>query len=91
MIQTRALFELRLTVPQIDDLGPTPNGHRKIATVTGTRRQSYRQMVEACRSAILRGDAYQLCLTNEIDPINTNNFGAQGFPLLLCLFFRNNS
>ncbi len=28
--------------------------------------QGYREMVEACRSAILRGDAYQLCLTNEI-------------------------
>lgn len=26
----------------------------------------YRSMVDACRSAIYRGDAYQLCLTNEI-------------------------
>lgn len=35
MIQTRPLFELKLTVPHIEDLGQTPNGHRKIATVTG--------------------------------------------------------
>lgn len=35
MIQIQPLFELRLSVPQIDDLGPTPNGHRKIATVAG--------------------------------------------------------
>ncbi len=27
---------------------------------------TYREMVQACRAAILRGDAYQLCLTNEI-------------------------
>ena len=37
MIQTRPLFELTLTVPHIADLGPTPNGHRRIATVTGGR------------------------------------------------------
>ena len=34
MIQTRPVFELTLTVPQIDDLGATPYGLRKIATVT---------------------------------------------------------
>lgn len=37
MIQTRALFELTLNVPHIADLGPTPNGHRRIATVVGGR------------------------------------------------------
>lgn len=35
MIQTRPLFELRLDVPQIVDLGETPAGRRRIATVTG--------------------------------------------------------
>jgi hypothetical protein len=35
MIQTRPLFELRLDVPQIVDLGDTPLGRRRIATVTG--------------------------------------------------------
>jgi para-aminobenzoate synthetase component 1 len=28
--------------------------------------EQYQRMVEACRAAISRGDAYQLCLTNEI-------------------------
>ena len=35
MIQTRPLFELRLRVPQIVDIGDTPLGRRRIATVTG--------------------------------------------------------
>jgi hypothetical protein len=35
MIETRPLFELRLQVPQILDLGDTPLGRRRIATVTG--------------------------------------------------------
>ena len=34
MIQTRPAFELTLTVPKIEDLGATPYGVRKIATVT---------------------------------------------------------
>jgi Protein of unknown function (DUF3237) len=34
MIQTRPLFEITLTVPKIEDLGATPYGIRKIATVT---------------------------------------------------------
>jgi hypothetical protein len=34
MIQTRPVFELTLTVPKIEDLGATPYGIRKIATVT---------------------------------------------------------
>jgi len=34
-IGTRPLFELRLQVPQIADLGDTPYGRRRIATVTG--------------------------------------------------------
>ena len=34
MIQTRPVFELTLTVPKIEDLGATPYGVRKIATVT---------------------------------------------------------
>ena len=37
MIATRHLFELTLTVPEIVDLGKTPLGIRKIATVTGGR------------------------------------------------------
>ncbi|TWO70880.1 DUF3237 domain-containing protein [Caenimonas sedimenti] len=35
MIETRPLFEIRLQVPQIVDLGDTPLGRRRIATVTG--------------------------------------------------------
>ena len=34
MIQTRPVFVLTLTVPKIEDLGATPYGVRKIATVT---------------------------------------------------------
>ena len=35
MIQTRKLFEIALAVPTIIDVGQTPLGGRKIATVTG--------------------------------------------------------
>lgn len=35
MIQTKALFEITLSVHQIEDLGPTPYGTRKIAAVAG--------------------------------------------------------
>ncbi|MBC5767966.1 DUF3237 domain-containing protein [Ramlibacter albus] len=35
MIQTRPLFELRLQVPTIVDVGDTPLGRRRIATVAG--------------------------------------------------------
>ena len=34
MIQSRLVFELTLSVPQIVDLGATPYGVRKIATVS---------------------------------------------------------
>jgi hypothetical protein len=35
MIQTRHLFTITIDVPRVVDLGPTPNGHRRIATVAG--------------------------------------------------------
>jgi len=35
MIQTRHLFTLTIEVPRVVDLGVTPNGHRRIATVGG--------------------------------------------------------
>lgn len=35
MIETRPLFELRLDVPTIVDLGDTPSGRRRIAHVAG--------------------------------------------------------
>jgi hypothetical protein len=35
MIQTRPLFEIQLQVPSILDIGATPLGRRRIATVTG--------------------------------------------------------
>lgn len=35
MIQTRPLFEIRLQVPSIVDMGATPLGRRRIASVTG--------------------------------------------------------
>jgi Protein of unknown function (DUF3237) len=37
MIQTRHLFTMTADVPKIADLGATPNGSRRIATVTGGR------------------------------------------------------
>lgn len=37
MLSSRLLFELRLDVPQIVDLGDTPMGRRRIATVAGGR------------------------------------------------------
>lgn len=42
MIQTRPLFELRLQVPSIVDLGDTPIGRRRIATVTAGEFQGER-------------------------------------------------
>jgi len=35
MIQTRPLFDLTLQVPDVRDIGETPLGRRRIATVTG--------------------------------------------------------
>ena len=35
MIQSRHLFTLSADVPKIVDMGATPAGHRRIATVTG--------------------------------------------------------
>jgi hypothetical protein len=35
MIQTRHLFTITIEVPRVADLGATPNGHRRIATVAG--------------------------------------------------------
>lgn len=35
MIQTRPLFELRLDVPEVMDLGETPAGRRRVAPVRG--------------------------------------------------------
>ena len=35
MIQTRPLFDITLQVPRIVDIGDTPLGRRRIATVTG--------------------------------------------------------
>ena len=35
MIETRPLFKIRLDVPQIVDVGDTPLGRRRIATVAG--------------------------------------------------------
>lgn len=42
MIETRPLFEIRLQVPQIVDIGETPLGRRRIATVTGGEFQGER-------------------------------------------------
>lgn len=42
MIQTRPLFEIRLQVPSIVDIGATPLGRRRIATVTGGEFQGER-------------------------------------------------
>ena len=42
MIQTRPLFEIRLQVPLIVDIGDTPLGRRRIATVTGGEFQGDR-------------------------------------------------
>jgi hypothetical protein len=42
MIQTRHLFTIKAEVPRIDDLGLTPYGHRRIASVTGGHFQGDR-------------------------------------------------
>ncbi|HUF20056.1 MAG TPA: DUF3237 domain-containing protein [Burkholderiales bacterium] len=42
MIQTRPLFTITLEVPRIVDLGATPTGHRRIATVTGGKFEGER-------------------------------------------------
>jgi hypothetical protein len=42
MIHTRPLFTITLEVPRIVDLGATPNGHRRIATVTGGKFEGER-------------------------------------------------
>ena len=42
MIQTRPLFDIVLQVPQVLDLGDTPLGRRRIATVTGGEFQGER-------------------------------------------------
>jgi hypothetical protein len=42
MIQTSPLFTITLEVPRIVDLGATPNGNRRIATVTGGKFEGER-------------------------------------------------
>ena len=42
MILTHPLFEMRLDVPQVLDIGDTPLGRRRIATVTGGEFQGER-------------------------------------------------
>lgn len=42
MISTRPLFEIRLDVPHVMDIGDTPLGRRRIATVTGGEFQGER-------------------------------------------------
>ncbi|MCG2595128.1 DUF3237 domain-containing protein [Ramlibacter sp. XY19] len=42
MIATRPLFEIRLQVPQITDIGDTPLGRRRIAAVTAGEFQGER-------------------------------------------------
>ena len=51
MIHTRPLFELRLTVPEILDLGDTPAGRRRVATVTGGSFEGERLAGEVLGSA----------------------------------------
>ena len=48
MIETRPLFELRLQVPPLIDLGDTPCGRRRIAAVIGGRFEG-----ERMRGAVL--------------------------------------
>jgi hypothetical protein len=42
MIQTRHLFTITIEVPRVVDLGATPNGQRRIATVSGGTFQGER-------------------------------------------------
>ena len=60
-IRTRPLFELRLHVPEIVDLGDTPAGRRRVATVAGGSFQGDRLSGEVLASAggdwmLQRGD-----------------------------------
>lgn len=50
-IETRHLFDLRLTVPEILDLGDTPAGRRRVATVTGGEFEGERLKGKALGSA----------------------------------------
>lgn len=51
MIQTRPLFEIRLKVPHIVDLGDTPIGRRRIASVTAGAFQGERLRGEVVANA----------------------------------------
>lgn len=60
-IATRHLFDLRLTVPEIVDVGDTPAGRRRVATVTGGEFEGERLKGKARSSAggdwlLLRSD-----------------------------------
>lgn len=55
---------------------PAPPAHRALATLRHPR-DAYLRMLHECAEAITRGDAFQICLTNEItieaslDPVDT--------------------
>ncbi|WP_448002786.1 aminodeoxychorismate synthase component I [Agromyces bauzanensis] len=59
-----------------DQAPPPPPRHRAIATLRHPR-DDYLRMLGECAEAITRGDAFQICLTNEItieaslDPVDT--------------------
>ncbi len=62
--QAEALAAL-LSEPQVVPISDPASGEPE--WVWRHSREEYLGMVEACRAAITRGDAYQLCLTNRID------------------------
>ena len=61
MLASRPLFEMRLNVPEVADLGDTPSGRRRVATVAGGRFEGERLKGEVVAAPggdwmLLRGD-----------------------------------
>jgi len=76
MAQTRAALErVRLRPPLVAPPVQPPTDGAHVPSAWRHDDATYREMVRACQASIVRGDAYVLCLTNElqlaarIDPI----------------------
>ncbi|MBM7504628.1 aminodeoxychorismate synthase component I [Agromyces aurantiacus] len=57
----------RVSVGSGDDRTPVSGRRGPAPTRWRHDADTYRRMIAACQAAIVRGDAYQLCLTNRVD------------------------